>query len=92
MNSHEGYAHIDTGRAFRRMRWPERALREIRRAVLLLIFRGELACLKAERENYQAAIRPGSGITLGPQYLKNAALEQRRLEGRIAFLEARIDY
>lgn len=92
MNTREGYAHIDTGRAFRRMSWLERVLREIRRAVLLAVYRGELACLKAERETYTAAGRPGSGVRLGPEYLKNAAFEQRRLEGRISFLEARIDY
>lgn len=59
-----------------------RIWRACARAVLLPIYRRQLACLLAEREGYVAARVP-----LGPAYLANCAFQERVLRGRIAFVE-----
>ena len=86
-----GDARIDTGRRdYRRVSAGLLCWREIRRAVRLFVLRGELACIKSERENYSRACN--RGVRLGENYLANSEREQRRIEGRIAFVESRLDY
>lgn len=81
---------VDTCRDYRRIGRIERFAREIRRAVRLFMLRGDLACIKAERETYMRAC--GRGVRLGPNYLANSEREQRRIEGLISFIETRLDY